>query len=103
MLQAQTVSVTFTIAFPGTQLEPSFLDLSVSAASATATSYIGSVYDAWCLDRSIGISVGDTYTARVYSSYELGTFADQASLQFHGNAANLDNVNWLQIAPCTSL
>ena len=95
MLQAQTVSVTFTIAFPGTQLEPSFLDLSASAASATATSYIGSVYDAWCLDRTIGISVVGSYTASVYSSYELGTFADQASLQFHGNAANLDNVNWL--------
>ena len=91
----QPPTITFTISFPGTLLEPSFLDLSVSAASATATSYTGSVYDAWCLDRSIGINVVGSYTANIYSSYELGTFSDQASLQFHGNAANLDNVNWL--------
>lgn len=99
MYQSPTINqpptITFTISFPGTLLEPSFLDLSVSAASATATSYIGSVYDAWCLDRSIGISVVGSYTANIYSTYELGTFADQATLQFHGKSANLDNVNWL--------
>ena len=91
----QPPTITFTLSFPGVLLEPSLLDLTVTSSTSPGFPYLGQVYDAWCLDRMVQIDVTAAYTAKVYSSYELFSFAGEANLAFHGNSANLDNVNWL--------
>ena len=93
----QPPTVTFTLTAPGLQGEPSYLDLTVTGLPPSSSGFpmLGGVYDGWCLDRSITIAVNTTYTGSMYATSELSTFANVPSLQFHGNAANLDNVNWL--------
>ena len=93
----QPPTVTFTLSGPGILGEPSYLDLTVTGSSAGPGGFpmLGGVYDAWCLDRTITIGVNTTYTGSMYATSELKTFETVASLQFHGHAANLDNVNWL--------
>eukprot|EP01114_Cavostelium_apophysatum_P004142 TRINITY_DN1430_c1_g1_i1.p1 TRINITY_DN1430_c1_g1~~TRINITY_DN1430_c1_g1_i1.p1 ORF type:complete len:135 (-),score=6.32 TRINITY_DN1430_c1_g1_i1:27-431(-) len=35
----------------------------------------GTLYDAWCLVKNISLPIEATYTANIYSSYELGSLA----------------------------
>ncbi|MBK9362042.1 MAG: carboxypeptidase regulatory-like domain-containing protein [Rubrivivax sp.] len=87
---------------PGTLGLPSYTDVKLNATSAQYGA-IGTLYDAWCVDRSTLIDVPGNYTAYLYSSYELGLLAlnlpnigNQVSPYVaSANLDKLDSVNWL--------
>lgn len=86
-----TPSFNFTISYPGNLLEQSFLDLTVTNSSIFPA---GTVLDAWCLDKSIDVSPGHTYTGYVYSAYEPPSISSIVP-NISGYVDHLDSVNWL--------
>ncbi len=86
-----TPSFNFTISYPGNLLEQSFLDLTVTNSSIFPA---GTVLDAWCLDKSIDVSPGQTYTGYVYSAYEPPSISSIVP-NISGYVDHLDSVNWL--------
>ena len=94
----QPPTVTIFVGFPGSLQEPSLFDVTVTSNSALNPLFpaSGTVYDGWCLDRNVQIQVNASYTANVYSSYELGVLAAHVpSLGANSFLGNLDNINWL--------
>ncbi len=81
----------FTISYPGNLLEHSFLDLTVTNSSIFPP---GTVLDGWCLDKSIDVSPGSTYTGYVYSAYEPPSISSILP-RIAGYVDHLDSVNWL--------
>ncbi|MBD2625791.1 SdrD B-like domain-containing protein [Trichormus variabilis] len=77
---------------------PSYKDLTITGIGTDNTyTFLNQqgVLDAWCLDSATGISSNTTYTANVYSSYELGALATLGTPARIGNLYNLDLVNWI--------
>ncbi|MDP2433897.1 MAG: SdrD B-like domain-containing protein [Pseudomonadota bacterium] len=96
MPQPPVISIKVT--YPGSLLNPSFVDITVLSNSPFGLS----VFDGWCADRDITLdlaSVGggnyasSTLQASVYSTYELGILG--AAIPTIGLPGNLDLVNWL--------
>ncbi|WP_016952819.1 SdrD B-like domain-containing protein [Anabaena sp. PCC 7108] len=83
----------------GPQNTPSYKDVvSITGAGSDNTyTYFNQqgVIDAWCLDSATGIDANATYTANVYSSYELAPLATLGTPARIGNLYNLDLVNWI--------
>ena len=77
-------SVSIRVAYPGSAGVPSYFDTTVWGGGT-----LDGTYDGWCVDMSRNISPGDTYTAKVYSSYE-GLPAGVVD-----KPENLDLVNWI--------
>ena len=55
----------------------------------------GTLYDPWCLVRDISLPIEATYSAYIYSSYELEALAAVPGLAGSIKLQNLDNINWL--------
>jgi len=55
----------------------------------------GTLYDPWCLVRDISLPIEATYTANIYSSYELANLQAVPGLANRIQLQNLDNINWL--------
>ena len=94
----QAPIITFYAGFPGDQMEPSLFDIRVTSAGVYNPLFppSGTLYDGWCLDRNVQIPVNTSYTAAVYSSYELGVLAANVpTLSANVNLGHLDNINWL--------
>jgi protocatechuate 3,4-dioxygenase beta subunit len=82
---------TITVKNPGLTLgQASYFDVTVSGN--TYITGLGSGFDAWCADAPTGIS-NKSYTATIYSTYELNTLG--AVLPNVQNQNNLDLVSWI--------
>ncbi|WP_288377993.1 SdrD B-like domain-containing protein, partial [uncultured Massilia sp.] len=55
----------------------------------------GTLYTPWCLAKDIPLPIEATYSAYIYSSYEIGSLSAVPGLANSINLANLDNINWL--------
>jgi len=55
----------------------------------------GTLYTPWCLVREISLPIEATYSAYVYSSYEISSLSAVPGLGNSINLGNLDNINWL--------
>jgi len=86
--------ITFNVAYPGPQLEPSLLDVTVTSGFVLNP---GTLYDGWCLDPYISIDTPGSYSAYVYSSNDLTALsAGMPTLGSpDGFLGNLDSINWL--------
>ncbi len=96
MYQAPTVTIRVT--YPGSALEPSLFDIVVLSNSTLNPLFpaSGTLYDGWCLDKFAHINIPGTYTAAVYSTYELGILHDSGSpIGLNAFSNNLDSINWL--------
>jgi uncharacterized repeat protein (TIGR01451 family) len=77
-------------------LSPSLFDVTITSNSNLNPFFPGgTLYDGWCIARDVEIRVPSTYSAYVYSSYELGYLATVPTLASGTNLGNLDSVNWL--------
>jgi len=93
-----TPSIALTITYPGNLLKPSLLDIVIKGTSVfnPSGSSVGTTYDAWCLIEEIDLPLPATYTATIYSPYELTTLATGVpTLAASQKLANMDNINWL--------
>ena len=95
-------TVSIVTLFPGALNEPSYLDIAITSQSTLNPAFSSggsTIYDAWCLDEFAHIDVNTTYTASVYSSYEIAILqASPLSISAFAQApyiGNLDNINWL--------
>jgi hypothetical protein len=86
-------SLKITVTSPGMLGLPSYMDSKIVTSTQPGVYPVNSLFDAWCALRPAPITVPGTYTANVYSSYEIGLLS--ATLPGIGGFAGLDNVNWL--------
>ncbi|SFD14779.1 SdrD B-like domain-containing protein [Massilia yuzhufengensis] len=88
--------ITF-LARPGTANNPDLIDLYIKGNNVYNPGNLaaGTPYDEWCLVENIQIPVNATYTAFVYSSYELDSLKAIPGLSKNLNLDKLDNINWL--------
>ncbi|RZA31263.1 MAG: hypothetical protein EOP92_32085, partial [Lysobacteraceae bacterium] len=61
----------------------------------TAGTAEGTLYVPWCLAREVSLPIKASYTAYVFSSYELASLSAIPTLAASINLHNLDNINWL--------
>ena len=94
----QPPTVTIRVTYPGSALEPSLFDIVVTSNSTLNPLFpaSGTLYDGWCLDKFAHVDIPGTYTAAVYSTYELGILHDSGSpIGLNALSNNLDSINWL--------
>jgi len=81
--------VTINVTYPGLGDTPSYFDVAITASGSTLLPL--NVLDGWCVDALTNITP-ETYTATVYSSYELEGLS---ALPWQNNPTNLDRINWV--------
>lgn len=86
--------VTARFTYPGTLNSPSLVDVQILGAGDTNLPL--TFLDGWCVDTGTNIGTPETYTANVYSSYELNTLSTALPwVGDTGNQGNLDRINWI--------
>jgi len=86
--------VTARFTYPGTLNSPSLVDVQILGSGDTNLPL--TFLDGWCVDTGTNIGTPLTYTANVYSSYELNTLSTALPwVGDTGNQGNLDRINWI--------
>lgn len=99
---AQPIVSIFVNIYPGLALEPSLLDIQITSNSVLNPNFPppppnSTLYDAFCLVPDTTILTNTSYSANLYSTYELGTLATGMPTLGNpdGYLQNLDSINWL--------